>query len=322
MNQTNAGPVIVVIPLFNEQATVPQLIARTSAAIVDFPDATIQIVDDGSVDGTVDALRAAAALPGSARIAVRRLSRNFGLQRSIIAGLDAAVGRAAETASIVVMDGDLQDRPEDIPLLLRGLDRAEVACATRATRRESLLFRILASVFYAMFQRWAHMNVPANSGNFCALSRRAACTIVQNADENVFFPGLRAWIGFRQTTIAIHRDQRADGDSRMGYRRLVRLAIGALFGYSQLPLKLMVGLSAFSLTVSFVLATLMSLLRVIGRVEIQGIALLVVITLFCFSMVSVLLTTLAYMVSRSPAPTQQRRLFVVDEDIQLRPIHP
>jgi hypothetical protein len=107
----------------------------------------------------------------------------------------------------------------------------------------------------------------------------------------------------------------------MGYRRLVRLAIGALFGYSQLPLKLMVGLSAFSLTVSFVLATLMSLLRVIGRVEIQGIALLVVITLFCFSMVSVLLTTLAYMVSRSPAPTQQRRLFVVDEDIQLRPIH-
>jgi hypothetical protein len=94
----------------------------------------------------------------------------------------------------------------------------------------------------------------------------------------------------------------------MGYRRLVRLAIGALFGYSQLPLKLMVGLSGLSLLVSLLLALLITALRITGLVEVQGIALLVVVTLFCFSIVSIFLTTLAYMVSRNPAPMQRRLL--------------
>lgn len=320
MNHIAEQPVTVVVPLLNEEATVPQLISRTCAALADVRELRIQVVDDGSKDGTVEAIRGAARLARASRISVRRLSRNFGLQRSLIAGIDAALAQSPEGGIVVVMDGDLQDRPEDIPLLLRGLEGAEIACAIRATRHESVLFRALAFVFYSLFQRWAQIDVPANSGNFCAMSHRAAACISENADENVFFPGLRAWVGFAQVGIPVNRDARADGDSRMGYRRLMRLAIGALFGYSQLPLKLMVGLSGLSLLVSLLLALLITALRIMGLVEIQGIALLVVVTLFCFSIVSIFLTTLAYMVSRNPAPMQRRRLYVVAEDIQMETV--
>jgi dolichol-phosphate mannosyltransferase len=138
--------------------------------------------------------------------------------------------------------------------------------------------------------------------------------MLDNADENVFFPGLRAWVGYSQTPVPLDRDARGDGRSRVGIRGLVRLAIGALFGYSRLPLHLMVLISAASLVLSAIATIAMVILKATGQVAVEGIPLIVVLILFSLSVLGVFLTILAYMVSRNPAPTQVRSLFVIADE--------
>jgi hypothetical protein len=146
----------------------------------------------------------------------------------------------------------------------------------------------------------------------------AAAAVLANMDENLFFPGLRAWVGFRQRGVPLERDARSDGNSRMGLRRLLRLAIGAFFGYSTLPLQAMLMLAAFTLAGSMLLAVALAVLRIAGEVQVQGIALVAILVLGGLGVTLVFLAVLAYMVSRSPAPMQSRALYVVAEDRTLR----
>ncbi|MEY3023805.1 MAG: hypothetical protein RJA16_631 [Planctomycetota bacterium] len=310
--------VTVIVPLFNEQASVAELIARLEAALADVPASRIVLVDDGSVDGTVEAAAVAAKAGRGPAIHLRRLSRNFGLQKAIAAGLAAAMEHHPPAESIAVMDGDLQDRPEHLPTLLTALRDCDVAYAVRSKRRESAAFRAAARIFYATMSRWSRVPIPADAGNYCVMRPAAAAAVLANMDENLFFPGLRAWVGFRQRGVPLERDARSDGNSRMGLRRLLRLAIGAFFGYSTLPLQAMLMLAAFTLAGSMLLAVVLAVLRIAGEVQVQGIALVAILVLGGLGVTLVFLAVLAYMVSRSPAPMQSRALYVVAEDRTLR----
>jgi len=307
---------IVVVPVYNEAATIGALVERIAAASTG--GWTLVVVDDGCADDTIEQLTAAATATDRAQLAIRlvSLSRNFGHHRAILAGLDIAVREAQSTGvgRIAVIDADLQDRPEDLRTLLDASADHDVAYAVRASRRESFLFQMAAGLFYKLLARWARSPVPANAGTYSVLSLRAARAMLDNADENVFFPGLRAWVGFAQVAVPLDRDARGDGHSRVGIRGLVRLAVGALFGYSRLPLHLMVLISAASLVLSAIATVVMVVLKVTGQVAVEGIPLIIVLIFFSLSVLAVFLTILAYMVSRNPAPTQVRALYVIADE--------
>ena len=305
-------PLTVVVPLFNEEGSVRELVERLAASV---DGASVVLVDDGSSDGSVARLECIAReVPRSTlRIRLRRLSRNFGLQRAVLAGLEGSLDDELQAASVCVIDGDLQDRPEDIPKLIAALDGHDVAFAVRSKRGESWAFQVAAGIFYRMLVRWSAVEVPANAGNFSVMRRVVAEQIVANADHNIFFPGLRAWVGFRQRGVPFERQPRRDGESRMGIKRLVRLAIGALFAYSSLPLRIMFLLSGVALASSLILMVAIVVLKLSHLIEVQGIALLAVLILLSFGVMLAFLSILAFLVGRNPAPVQSQRMYVLLE---------
>ena len=311
--------VSVIVPLFNEQGSVAKLLTRLSSVLVALPGSRIMLVDDGSTDATVQKATDAVKAGRGPVVHLRRLSRNFGLQKAIAAGLEAVIDLQPAAEVVVVMDGDLQDRPEHLPQLIDELACCDVAYAVRLQRKESAAFRAAARIFYSAIARWSRVPIPCDAGNFCAMRPAVAMAIRANLDENVFFPGLRAWVGFRQKGVLLERDARSEGSSRMGLSRLLRLAISAFFGYSSIPLKAMLSLAALTILVSAVLASTLAILRIIGEVRVQGIAMVGILVLTGIGVTLLFLTVLAYMLSRSPAPLQSRSLYVVAADLVLRP---
>jgi glycosyltransferase involved in cell wall biosynthesis len=222
----------VVVPLYNEEGTVPALCDRLFGVLRSLGGpAEVVAVDDGSTDRTRERLVERARREPSLRIVA--LSRNFGLQAAIAAGLAQAEGEA-----IVLMDGDLQDPPELIPRLLaewRG--GADVVYATKRTRAERGLRRLSFEAFHRLFRGMGAIVLPLRAGTFSLVDRRVLDVINRLPEHNRYIPGLRAWVGFRQAEIAYDREARAEGEPRMGFSRLVELALDALFGFSYVPVK-------------------------------------------------------------------------------------
>jgi polyisoprenyl-phosphate glycosyltransferase len=224
--------VSVVVPLYNEEAIVDPLLDRI-LQVVRAIGAPFEIiaVDDGSRDGTRGKLIERARLePG---LTVVCLTRNFGLQGAVSAGLAQAQGDV-----VVLMDGDLQDPPELIPRLLdewRG--GADIVFTTKRTRAESGLRRFAFDGFHFLLKRLGQIELPLGAGNFSLIDGHALAAINRLPEHNRYLPGLRAWVGFRQVEVAFDRQERAAGEPRMSYRRLVKLALDGIFGFSFLPLR-------------------------------------------------------------------------------------
>lgn len=243
------GLLSVVVPLFNEEALVEELCRRTLGVLRGLGcPVELVIVDDGSRDRTRERLAMAARENPELRVVC--LSRNFGLQGAVAAGLSQAAGDA-----VVLMDGDLQDPPELIPELLQRWRRgAEVVFANKRTRKERGLRRLAFGSFHAIFRRLGPRNMPLNAGNFSLMDRRALNAINHLGEHNRYLPGLRTWVGFRQEEVQFDRQERAAGEPRMTFGRLVRLALDGIFGFSYLPLRVatVLGLLACALGVGLV----------------------------------------------------------------------
>ena len=229
----------VVVPLFNEQAIVPQLCDRLFAVLPTLGcEFEVVAVDDGSRDQTRPLLvERAKAHP---QLKVVCLSRNFGLQAAVAAGLAHAKGDV-----IVLMDGDLQDPPELIPKMLEEWARgAEVVFTTKKSRAETGLRRLGMDAFHKLYPRLT--GLPAGAGNFSLIDGKALSVINQLPEHNRYLPGIRNWVGFHQVELSFDRDARAAGEPRMSMKRLVKLALDGIFGFSYLPLRVatMVGLLA------------------------------------------------------------------------------
>ena len=239
----------VVVPLYNEEAIVEELCRRVLSVLRGLGSRfEFVIVDDGSRDRTRERLVAAAAAAPELKVVC--LSRNFGLQGAVAAGLSQATGEA-----VVLMDGDLQDPPELIPELLQRWQRgAEVVFATKRSRKERGLRLLAFSAFHAVFRRLGPRDMPLNAGNFSLMDRRALDAINALGEHNRYLPGLRTWVGFRQEEVRFDRQERAAGAPRMTFSRLVRLGLDGIFGFSYLPLRAatVLGLFACSLGMGLV----------------------------------------------------------------------
>jgi glycosyltransferase involved in cell wall biosynthesis len=226
--------VAVVIPVFNEEAVLPELLARVTALFDAQADCAWRavLVDDGSRDRSAELIRAHAA--HDARFELVQLSRNFGFQSALTAGL----AYAAAADAVVTMDADLQDPPEVIPSIVAAWHGgAEVVRAVRRSRGETGLRRFGFDIFHRVFGKLIDYPVEPNTGTFGLLGCDALLTFNSLPERNRYFPGLRSWIGFTTADVFYDRQERAAGQPQQNLRRLVRYALDGLFSFSHLPLR-------------------------------------------------------------------------------------
>jgi polyisoprenyl-phosphate glycosyltransferase len=222
----------VVAPLYNEEATVREFHRRVSEAIEDLPYELI-LVDDGSSDGTAEILEELAG--NDPRVKLVLLSRNFGHQAAITAGLDHAAGNA-----VVMIDADLQDPPELIPQLLdRWYEGFDVISAVREAREgETWLKLATARGFYRIFAKLAQIDLQAQAADFRLLDRSALDALNSMRERNRFLRGMSVWVGFKQTAVPFQRDARYAGKTKYTPRKMLRFSLDAISSFSHVPLQL------------------------------------------------------------------------------------
>ena len=253
--------IAVVTPVFNEEAVLPELFARLTTLFTTNPGCTWRaiLVDDGSRDRTAELVRAQAAR--DPRFELVELSRNFGFQSALTAGL----ARAAAADAVVTMDADLQDPPEVIPdLVAAWRGGAEVVRAVRRSRQETGLRRIGFDLFHGLFGKLIDYPIEPNTGTFGLLGQNALATFNSLPENNRFFPGLRAWIGFQTADVPYDRKARAAGEPQQTFQHLMRYALDGLFSFSRLPLRLLTFSGILIANAGFAAAIFYAMRRILG----------------------------------------------------------
>ncbi len=243
MQENNPALISLVIPFYNEADQVDSTMEATEqvlrAAGLHYE---IIAVDDGSEDGTWERLTARSR--GNRAIRALRLSRNFGKEAAICAGLDQALGRA-----VIVMDGDLQHPPQYIPEMIRlwqeGFDIVE---GVKVSDESRLRNRLASSLFYAVFKKMSGIQLK-NASDFKLLDRKVVDYWKTLPEKDTFFRALSAWMGFQRVSLPFVVGERKSGNSKWGFRKLLKLSISALTGFSSRPLLLISSMGTFFLLV-------------------------------------------------------------------------
>ena len=233
----------IIVPCFNEEAVIREtnrrLLVTAGQSAMEFE---ILYVDDGSVDGTADILRELHA--SDARVKVVRLSRNFGHQFAITAGLEHASGDA-----VVLIDADLQDPPEVILEMLARWNegRWDVVYGTRIDREGESLFKLgTAKLFYRVINSLSDVAIPLDTGDFRLMDRKVVDALLSMPERDRFLRGMVSWLGFRQLALPYHRVARFAGTTKYPMKRMLRFAMDGILSFSVVPLRLatMIGLAA------------------------------------------------------------------------------
>jgi glycosyltransferase involved in cell wall biosynthesis len=299
----------VVVPAYNETAVLETFHARLSAVLDRIEgDCRVLYIDDGSSDGTwalIESLR-----QRDSRTDALRLSRNFGKEAALTAGLDHVDADAA-----VVIDADLQDPPELIPTLVeRWREGYDVVYATRSARAgETALKRFTAALFYRSMERLSDTPLPRDTGDFRLLSRRALGALGQLRERQRFMKGLFTWIGYRQTAVAYQRDPRLAGQTKWNYWRLTNLAIEGITSFSTAPLRLAtwVGLGAALLSFSYGAVVLIKSLFFGDPV--RGYPTLMLVILFLGGVQLMALGVIGEYLGRNYAESKHRPLYFIQD---------
>lgn len=250
----------VVIPLYNEEHLIGDLVGRTVPVLKGITDDfEIIFVDDGSKDGTVG--RLLETRKDDPRIKVLELSKNFGHQAAFTAGLTVAKGR-----HVVMMDGDLQDPPELIPVMHQMLltGNYDVIFGKRTNKPNLKGRNLLALSFHKTFKRLSGFPDIENVGNFSALNRDALNALLQFTESIRYLPGLRHIIGFRQGYAEYKREERYQGKSKMNYIKLLSLSADAIFSFSKVPVRICLVLGIAGIVIFFLAGLYTLLAKLMG----------------------------------------------------------
>ena len=248
----------VVAPIYNEEALIDEFYGRVCSALEGLQFELV-LVDDGSTDGSSAALdRLASTDP---RVRVVYLSRNFGHQTALTAGLDHARGDA-----VVMLDADLQDPPE---LITRMLDHWRAGCdvvyAVREKRDGETRFKLsTARWFYRLFDKLAQVELQPNSGDFRLLDRPALDALLSMRERNRFLRGMTVWVGYTQAAVPYKRDPRYAGETKYTLSKMLRFSLDAISSFSHRPLQLATLLGFVISTLAFIAIPLVIVLRILG----------------------------------------------------------
>ena len=304
------GALSVVVPCFDEEAVIHKTHHRLTAVLEEASDLNFELVyvDDGSSDATLDALR---EIQGNdPRVRVVALSRNFGHQIAVTAGLAEANGDA-----VAVIDADLQDPPE---VLLRMLERwregVDVAYGVRSAREGETVFkRWTASAFYRLLDRLSDISIPLDTGDFRLMDRKVVDAFLAMPERDRFVRGMVAWTGFRQEPVHYTRAARAAGETKYPLRKMLRLAADSVFSFSLVPLRLAVWLGFLAAALALLGVVYAFAIRFATNEWVPGWAALFIAVLFLGGAQLVLIGVLGEYVGRIYGEAKRRPLYVVKE---------
>jgi dolichol-phosphate mannosyltransferase len=248
----------VVAPVYNEQELIEEFCGRVSDALTGF-DFELVLVDDGSSDGTAAILGRLAS--NDPRVHVVYLSRNFGHQTALTAGLDHARGDA-----VVMLDADLQDPPELIPKMVdHWRAGCDVVYAVREHREGESFFKLAtARWFYKLFDMLTQVELQHNSGDFRLLDRRPLNALLSMRERSRFLRGMTVWVGYRQAAVPYHRDPRYAGETKYTLPKMLRFSLDAIFSFSHRPLQLATLLGFLVSTLALIAIPVVVVLHIVG----------------------------------------------------------
>jgi glycosyltransferase involved in cell wall biosynthesis len=299
----------VAVPVYNEIESLPELYQRVQEVMggLDEPWELV-LIDDGSTDGSTDLIRSLAADDERVRPVI--FARNFGHQIAVTAGLDYSRGEA-----VVVMDADLQDPPEVIPeLITKWREGYEIVHAVREEREGETLFKkITAALFYRIINRITDVNIPLDTGDFRLLDRAVVTTLNKMRERHRFPRGMAAWVGFRQVGVSYRRAARFAGETKYPFRKMLRLALNAITGFSYFPLQLATYFGFICAGISAIAIPVVITLRLAGSQAFFGQATTLIAVLFLGGIQLISLGILGEYVGRLYDEAKGRPLYVVRE---------
>jgi polyisoprenyl-phosphate glycosyltransferase len=305
-----------VVPVYNERETLDELYRRLVAVLdgLDGP-AEVVLVDDGSTDGSYELMLS--LHERDERFKLVRLSRNFGHQIALTAGLDHARGNA-----VVMMDADLQDPPEvALELAKRWREGYAVVYAVRERReRETRTKLVTAKLFYRLLGRLTEIDIPRDTGDFRLVDRRALRAMTSMREHNRYLRGMSAWVGFDQTGVQYVRDGRYAGRSKFSMRRMVRFALDGLVSFSTAPLRLTLNLGFVVSVLAFLIGIAAILVKVFDVYAVPGWASLLVVIALLGGVQLTVLGVMGEYVAQIHEEVKRRPLYLVRDRVGLEDV--
>ena len=300
--------VSVVVPVFNEAEVIGAFYARATSALASMPYELL-FVDDGSRDSSFQQLSDFAA--ADRRVNVIKFSRNFGHQIAISAGIDHARGEC-----VVVIDSDLQDPPEVIPLMIEQWRQGfDVVYGVRSDREgETALKLVTAALFYRLLDRVTNIRIPQNVGDFRLMSRRVVDQLKLLREKDRFVRGLVSWVGFKQTGVTYHRDRRFAGETKYPFTKMVKFALDGIASFSTLPLQIATWMGYVAAAVAMLYLASVFVQKLLGY-TVDGWATIMVAMLFMGSVQLICLGILGEYLGRVFNEVKPRPMYIVETHV-------
>jgi dolichol-phosphate mannosyltransferase len=304
----------IVVPVFNERETLPELYRQLTGQLALARHAyEIVLVDDGSRDGSTQMIRELSET--DPRVRGLRLSRNFGHEAAIEAGMREARGDA-----VAVMDADLQDSPDALGKLIAAWEEgADVAYAVRRKRKEGPVLRFAFRSFYRLAGRMMSIDLPEDAGPFSLMSRRAVDVLNAMPEHNRYFPGLRAFAGFRQVAVEVERSERLAGETKYSLSRRTAGALNAIVSFSKLPLRAVTVLGFITAGISVLAGLWVVVSSIVANNLAPGWASIMVVVLFLAGVQLVTLGIVGEYVGKVYDEVRRRPTFVVADRYEAPP---
>jgi dolichol-phosphate mannosyltransferase len=301
--------VSVVIPVYNEEDDIGELHRRfkNTFAGEDLPDYEMIFVNDGSSDRSRDLILD--LISRDPAVKEIELSRNFGHQAAITAGIDHAGGDA-----VIIMDADLQDPPEMLPAMIaKWREGWDVVYAVRSARKGNIFKNAIYKLFYRILRRISSVDIPLDSGDFSLIDKKVADLLKSMPERNRFMRGLRSWAGFKQTGLSYERPERFSGAAKYTLPKLMRLALDGIFSFSTLPLKIFTFFGISVSALSFLGIGVVLYFKLFTDMAIPGWAATVIPILFLGGIELIGIGLLGEYITRIFDEVKQRPLYVIKE---------
>ncbi len=300
----------VVIPVFNEEENLELLYRRLSKVLQhSCQDYEIILVDDGSRDNSLQVIMR--LRKSNPRVKVISFSRNFGHQMAITAGIDYSSGDA-----VIIMDADLQDPPEVIPQIIEKWGEGyDTVYAIRESRKDPILKRAIAFVFYRLFKRMSEVDVPVDAGDFRLMSRRVVDILRTMPERNRYLRGLASWVGFSQASISYARDERYRGERKYTLWQSARLAVDGITSFSRFPLRLVTNLGLVVSLAGFIYGAIIIISGLFLDRIVPGWTTLMAAVIFLGGIQLIVVGVVGEYIGRIYVEVQQRPLYLIKQKI-------
>jgi dolichol-phosphate mannosyltransferase len=301
----------IIIPVYNEEKVIKEAYKQITKVLAETgKQSEIIFIDDGSSDNTQNLLKNIAK--NNEKIKLLILSRNFGQQAAISAGLEKASGKA-----IIYMDADLQDPPKVIlEMIKKWKDGYDVVYGKRIERKgENIIKKLSASIFYRLLKKMAGYDFPVDVGEFRLIDRKVAEALKKFREKNRYVRGLISWLGFRQTEVEYIRDERAAGETKYTTAKMIKLSLDAITSFTYAPLKLAMYFGFFISGISFIYLLVVLYQGLFTKSTVAGWASITAINLFFNGIVLIILGIYGEYIGRIYEEAKDRPLYIVSESV-------